>query len=91
MAVLDAPVTHSQSTVNLAPGDLVLLYTDGITEAMSTRGDWFGESRLDQVLRDVPEPATPDTVVERCEHAIACFTGGKAPADDQTLLALSKT
>jgi sigma-B regulation protein RsbU (phosphoserine phosphatase) len=72
------------------PGDLALLYTDGITEARNEAGDFFGTERLDQVLCDLPDPITPDAAVESIAKAVARFAESETPADDQTLVAIGK-
>jgi sigma-B regulation protein RsbU (phosphoserine phosphatase) len=89
LGLLDQPSTHTEETVLLMPGDLALFYTDGITEARSPAGEFFGVDRLDQILRDLPGAVTPDTAVQAITKAIARFAGDGTPADDQTVLALS--
>jgi len=88
LGLLDEPSTHTEETVQLAPGDLALFYTDGITEARSPAGEFFGVDRLDQILRDLPGVVTPDATVQAVTKAIASFAGDGTPADDQTILAL---
>ncbi len=78
--------------MTLEKDDLLLLYTDGITEASPpTKSNQsrrlFGTSRLDQVLLDSPS-ATPDQIVNAIRAAVAAFTENAPPGDDQTLLAL---
>ena len=88
LGLLDEPATHAEETVLLMPGDLALFYTDGIIEARSPAGEFFGVDRLDQILRDLPEAVTPDAAVQGITKAIAKFAGDGTPADDQTVLAL---
>jgi sigma-B regulation protein RsbU (phosphoserine phosphatase) len=88
LGLLDDPSTHAEETVVLMPGDLALFYTDGITEARSPAGEFFGVDRLDQILRDLPRAVTPDAAVQAITKAIARFEGDGTPADDQTVLAL---
>jgi sigma-B regulation protein RsbU (phosphoserine phosphatase) len=83
---------YDQTTVGLAGGDLVLLYTDGVTEARDPIRagplDLFGTDRLDALLaaRRPDEPAV--ACVDRVCEAVAAFTGGAPPADDETLIAV---
>jgi sigma-B regulation protein RsbU (phosphoserine phosphatase) len=88
LGLLDEPAIHAEETVPLAPGDLALFYTDGITEARSPAGEFFGVDRLDEILRDLPEPVMPDAAVQAIIKVIAGFGGNETPADDQTVLAL---
>ena len=90
LGMLDEPCTHTEEAVVLTPGDLALLYTDGITEARSPEGKNFGPTRLDEVLRALPEPVTPASAVEAVARAVGTFAGTGPLSDDQTLLALGR-
>jgi len=69
---------------SLEPGDLLLLYTDGVTEAR--RGDEpFGDDRLAAILRD--RGRDPQTVVDAIVDAVLAHSGGDL-ADDVAVLAL---
>lgn len=73
-----------QETV-LATGDLLSLFTDGITETTSVEGEEFGEARLAQVLRDHRELATSD-ILDSVEKALQSFRCSEQPQDDLTLV-----
>ena len=83
---------YAETTVALEPGDLLLLYTDGITE---TRGPpaglgtpaMFGERRLDELLVDCAG-CPPSECIDRLRGALAAFSGNAPPADDRTLIAI---
>ncbi|MCC6681419.1 MAG: SpoIIE family protein phosphatase [Phycisphaeraceae bacterium] len=90
LAALDDPCRHTEETVVLEGGDLVLFYTDGITETRSPEGEFFGSNRLDEVLRVLPEPLTPASAVEAISIAVQQFAGDKPLSDDQTLLAVCR-
>jgi sigma-B regulation protein RsbU (phosphoserine phosphatase) len=79
--------TYTSRFLELRPGDRLVLYTDGITEAMSPSGDEFGDARLIETIRaHRREPAEP---LARAVHdAVIAWTGG-APQDDATLIALA--
>jgi sigma-B regulation protein RsbU (phosphoserine phosphatase) len=75
---------HS-ATVHLAPGDLLLLYTDGITEANNPQGVEFGRERLETAaLAAKSRPAAE--VVHLIRQEVEAFCGSELQADDQTLL-----
>lgn len=83
---------YLDATVVLEPGDLLVLYTDGITEAMppkATRGgvELFGTARLDAILLDGASTGT-EGVVKAVREAVVTFAGGVTPRDDQTMLAI---
>ena len=74
-----------QSTVQLNSGDLVLLYTDGVTEALNAQGQEFGEARLERILLEHHHAPAVETVGV-LERALSRFTGASAPFDDITLV-----
>jgi sigma-B regulation protein RsbU (phosphoserine phosphatase) len=81
-------VRYRRLSVPLDPGDLVLGYSDGVVEARSPGGEFFGSERLLEVLAG--SPAEPDEVVRRVLAAVDAFTGGHEPYDDLTLVAIHR-
>ncbi len=77
-----------EGRVRLEPGDRLVLYTDGITEAPSPHGEFFGEDRLASVLAGLPPDASAEELVEAVLHAVRSFLDGGEPADDMTVMAL---
>jgi sigma-B regulation protein RsbU (phosphoserine phosphatase) len=75
----------NENELSLSPGDALLLYTDGITEATSVQGEAFGTDRLDDVLRSAPPGA--GALVNHVERHYKTFCHGAAAFDDRTLLA----
>jgi phosphoserine phosphatase RsbU/P len=75
---------YDQTTLPLRPGDIVAFYTDGITEAMNSRGVQFGVDRLDDALRRCGLDATE--IIRTAIDAVERFTEGQSPEDDRTLL-----
>ena len=74
-------------TLPLGAGDLFVLYTDGITEAMNGEGDWFGDARLATILEDHADLPFGE-LRERILREIAVFVGGAPQQDDMTMLLL---
>jgi sigma-B regulation protein RsbU (phosphoserine phosphatase) len=66
------------------PGDLLVLFTDGITEARNAAGEQFGDRQLASLFANLRH-ATPEDIVERVMDAVAQWTG-TGPADDQALV-----
>jgi sigma-B regulation protein RsbU (phosphoserine phosphatase) len=84
--------TYAQTTITLQPNDLLLLYTDGITETMAPPAppaprELFGIARLDQLLLNC-HAITPDQCLSRIRSEVATFSDQAPPADDQTLIAI---
>jgi len=74
----------------LPPGSLLLLYTDGVTEAEDTSGALFGEERLLDLLNSAPR-ADPESTLRHVVNSVDAFARGRALGDDLTLLALRYT
>jgi sigma-B regulation protein RsbU (phosphoserine phosphatase) len=84
-ALENSQYTEGEVTIN--PGDILILYTDGVTEAVNSAGGMFGEARLRELVhqaRDLP----PSAILDRLLGGIQSFTLGEPPADDITLLVL---
>ncbi len=76
-----------EKTIRLGVGDLVLLFTDGITEAMNAEGEPFGEERLAALIQehgDLPF----EELRERILREIHAFVGKTSQHDDMTLVLL---
>lgn len=76
----------SITEVQLAPGDTVLLYTDGASEAMNNSGEQFGEDRLVEVLQTNTHLSLP-AILQKCLDQVRGF-GSESERDDLTLVAL---
>jgi sigma-B regulation protein RsbU (phosphoserine phosphatase) len=76
-----------EQTIPLHAGDLYLLFTDGISEAMNDRDDCFGEQRLGRLIEEHAHlPA--DELRERMLREISAFVGGAPQHDDMTMILL---
>ncbi|HSF03862.1 MAG TPA: SpoIIE family protein phosphatase, partial [Solirubrobacterales bacterium] len=74
-------------TGRLDPGDTLVLWTDGVTEAFDARGTAFGLERLRQVVADTPADALT-TLPARLLDAVERFSAGGSPRDDLAMLAV---
>jgi serine phosphatase RsbU (regulator of sigma subunit) len=81
-----ADFPFERKTVRLAPGDLVLLYTDGLTEARSPFEEMFGDDRLAVALDEAG--ARPTAEIPAALLAAVDRHTGAAPADDRTVVVL---
>ncbi len=77
--------TYTQESVQLKSGEFVVLYTDGVTEAMDANDNLFGVDRLQGVLLENRDQPAPE-IVAALEQAIDQFTGPVAPHDDITIV-----
>ncbi|NLG98126.1 MAG: GAF domain-containing protein [Chloroflexi bacterium] len=76
-------------TLKIKPGELLILYTDGVTDLLSPDGDVFGERRLYEIIQDKGKESVED-LLEALDDALLEFRRGVPPADDITLLALRR-
>jgi serine phosphatase RsbU (regulator of sigma subunit) len=86
---LDDDARYRQRTVQIEPGDILLLYTDGVTEAFDAGQEQFGMERLEELLRQNGQ-SSPAELVSNLEAAVDAFTGGGHPSDDITLLIVKR-
>ncbi len=78
-----------QKIVRFSPGDVLLLYTDGVTEAQDRSGRFYGEQRLQEVLRSLgSRPA--NEILESILADLKDFLGGDPQQDDVTLIVLRR-
>jgi sigma-B regulation protein RsbU (phosphoserine phosphatase) len=81
---IDPDIKYQQQTHVLIPGDELVLYTDGITEADNGRGELFGLERLDKVLENCAIGASD--LLKAVLASVEEFTAGTPAHDDRTLL-----
>jgi len=84
-----APIQIEQKTLSMLPGDVVLFYTDGVTEAVNAEGEEFGEERLAEVLC-VHRAESTEAIANAIESAVREFAGDLAQSDDFTLVLLKR-
>jgi phosphoserine phosphatase RsbU/P len=75
--------------IQLSPGDLVLLYTDGVTDTRGESGERFGDDRLLAVADAAREGSTRE-VVDAVVAATRAFQGSQPAADDVTIVAIRR-
>ena len=79
---MEGMVYHSQH-FKLEPGTLILCYTDGVSEAQNSKGEFFGTARI----KELCAPMGPHQLITQVESAVADFRGIAAQSDDITMLA----
>ncbi|MFC7381803.1 PP2C family protein-serine/threonine phosphatase [Sphaerisporangium rhizosphaerae] len=81
--------TFTLGHAHLDPGDLLFIYTDGVTEARDPHRAFFGEDRMLDVLRE--GAGSGDDLLRRVDGALTGFVGTAEQSDDITMLALHRT
>jgi sigma-B regulation protein RsbU (phosphoserine phosphatase) len=87
---VDVDAAYRADEAELGPGDLLVLYTDGITEAENPAGEMFGEERLRGAVvgaRGLPAGGVLDSVI----GTVRAFAGDAPQADDITLMIVRAT
>ncbi len=88
LGVMD-PFQFEQKTIVLNPGDGVLFYTDGVTEAFNDAEEMFGEKRLRETVQRLRRQPAAD-VVQNIHDAVTAFANPCPQSDDFTLLMLRR-
>jgi sigma-B regulation protein RsbU (phosphoserine phosphatase) len=81
-----AEVAFEEESVPLREGDVIVFYTDGISEATSGTGELFGDDRLADLVRLLPRDLPARAVADRVLGEVAAFLGPIEPQDDCTLV-----
>ncbi len=80
-------VRFEEKRIQLAPGDLLLLFTDGLTEAEDSQGNFFGEERLGELLVEYHSDP-PEEILDKLLEQARRFAGKPDFNDDVTLVVL---
>jgi len=98
VVALDAPgmvlgvmddVQITEAWVQIMPGDILVAYTDGVTEAINGANEEFGEVRLRQALQGAHHDGA-ESIVDQIDAAMDGFVGDQMQFDDLTLLVLKR-
>ncbi|MGA9408649.1 MAG: PP2C family protein-serine/threonine phosphatase, partial [Bacteroidota bacterium] len=87
LGVTNDPVPYTEGTVQLLPGDIIVMFTDGISEAMNIDGIDYTEERVEQFLLNIG-PLTAQGVLDEIQNEIARYTSGAPQSDDITLVVM---
>jgi sigma-B regulation protein RsbU (phosphoserine phosphatase) len=77
--------TYQEERTRMEPGDVLVLYSDGVTEAVNPDGEDFGEQRLGELVASMRN-RTANEIVEAINSAVTSFTEGAPAADDITVV-----
>jgi Stage II sporulation protein E (SpoIIE) len=87
LGFLPAP-DYPARTLQLQPGDCLLLYTDGITEAMDETGAMFGDDRLAAVFAQLAPNRSAHRIIDGVMHELDRFRKGQVGTDDVTAVVI---
>ncbi len=78
---------YEQATLTLEPADLLIIFTDGVSEAQNAAEEEFGEERVAEVVKAAPDLPVRD-LIRRILDAVEVFAAGAPQYDDLTLVVL---
>lgn len=81
-------VRYSKSLITLQAGDMLFLYTDGVTEAMNKDGQLYGESRMTEYVNKLEPDMRLGDMIAAVKADVDAFADGAEQADDITMLAV---
>lgn len=81
--------TYQEDSLQLGHGDTLVMYTDGVTEAMNRNDKAFGNKRLEFLLGGL-SGLSCQQIVETVKMGISCFVDGAEQSDDMTMLVLRR-
>ncbi len=83
-------VPYEATTLTIVPGDVLVVYTDGVTEAINDEEEEFEEDRLTDCISDNRDE-TAQLINHSIQQAVREFTADAPPADDATILVIKRT
>jgi serine phosphatase RsbU (regulator of sigma subunit) len=81
--------TYQESRVQLEPGDILVLFSDGVTEAVNPQDEDFGDDRLANLVKSLSDRPAAE-IVEAIDSAVTEFTQGAPAADDITVVVVRR-
>jgi phosphoserine phosphatase len=89
MGAMPISVLRPAVEIDMAPGDWLVLLSDGVYEHVDAEGQQFGRQRVERLLRDVHEQSA-DAVASHLEQAVHAFAGGTPQDDDITMVLVKR-
>ena len=77
---------YTSESIPLKPGDRLLIYTDGINEAMDQNREQFGDSRLADAFSETADIQSAEEALESIQSRVHEFTGSEPQHDDLTMV-----
>ncbi len=87
LGVFKTSTPYEESVVTLMPGDVLIMYTDGISEAMNLNNEQYSEERLLKLLKESKQVSSRE-IIKHVQKDLDSFTQGALHSDDITILAI---
>ena len=87
LGVMKTTIPYESEIVNLEKDDVLVLFTDGITEAMNVKGEEFSDEKLEEiVLKNCSKPSRE--ILDSIKNEVQSFAAGTVQSDDMTIVVL---
>ena len=90
IGMMQSGAAYQEGSVDFDPGDVLVIYSDGITESVNEKDEEFGEWRLTEVLKNNLRRSASG-IRDRVDEALSRFVGTTPPVDDMTLMIIKRT
>jgi sigma-B regulation protein RsbU (phosphoserine phosphatase) len=80
---------YEEESIPLASGDTIVIYSDGITEAVNPHQEQFGDARIAAIVKEHPN-STSTELIEHIVNAVKAYSGTAPQMDDMTLLVIRR-
>jgi phosphoserine phosphatase RsbU/P len=87
LGIFKTTTPYVESSATLEPGDVLVMYTDGISEAMNGNAEQFTEERLQAILKESARRSAQE-IIDQVQKALEAHTKGTPQSDDITMLVL---
>ncbi len=87
LGVFKTITPYAEASVTLSSGDVLVMYTDGVSEAMNQSNDQFTEEQLEVILKESTHLSAKE-IIQRVQQALESHTQGTPQSDDITMLVL---
>jgi sigma-B regulation protein RsbU (phosphoserine phosphatase) len=82
-------IEYKENSLQLEHGDTLVMFTDGVTEAMNASKEWFGTERLNSILSGMADKSSQE-IIEAVKTGIKDYVDGAEQSDDITMLVLKR-
>jgi len=87
LGVMKTIIPYNKNKISLQSGDTIVLFTDGVSEAMNTNSEEFGEDKLEDLCKNL-STLSAQTALESIRKEVESFTDGAPQSDDLTLMVI---
>ena len=87
LGIFNTQTPYAEASITFSPGDILVMYTDGVSEAMDQHGEQFSEEKLLEVLKNSTKLSAQE-IIKKVQKALAAHTQNTPPSDDITMLVL---